>query len=78
MPETPQETPIAELFAGNPLEHGDREIAQMVAYYRARRKRYILGDSQAGATKTKKKSAKSVALEEAQKVAGPIDISDLL
>jgi len=77
MPDTDQ-TPIAELFARNPLELGDRDIAQMVTYYRDRRKRYVLGDMQAGASKPKKKSAKAIALEEAKKVAGALDISDLL
>jgi len=74
------DTPIAELFARNPLELGDKEIGQMVTYFRDRRKRFVLGDTQAGSTKAKSKkvSAKAASLAEATKAAGPIDISDLL
>jgi len=77
MPEL-EPTPIEQLFARNPLDLEKRDIAHMVDYYRTRRKRYILGDTQAGNTKAKPASAKTKALAEAKKAAGPIDISSLL
>lgn len=71
-------TPIAELFARDPLDLTRPDRDAMVAHYRKGRKKFILGDAQAGATKIKPKSKKALSLDEAKEATGPLDISDLL
>lgn len=78
MNEPAPETSIGELFARDPLSLTRADRDQMVAAFRKNRKKFILGDTQAGSTKKKPVSEKAKALAEAKEKTGPLDISSLL
>lgn len=71
---TTEETPIAELFARDPLSLSDQDIDAIIDRLRTQRKRFVLGDKTAGNPKGLKKTAKE---EAASKIVGDIDLGEL-
>ena len=69
------DTPIAELFARDPLDLSKQDIEAVVAHFRASRIRYVQGDLSAGSSKPKAQTKTSQDLE-AKKIA-KVTLSDL-
>ena len=67
-------TPIAELFARDPLDLAKQDIQKIIEVLRAKRKRFKAGDKTAGRTTPTKSS---IAQAKAQEVTGKLDLDDL-
>jgi len=71
------ETPIAELFARDPLNLSSQDIDSIVNHLRSQRHRFIQGDMKAGTTKPRAVSKTTAKEGEALKAAGDFNLDDL-
>lgn len=69
-------TPIAELFARDPLKLSDQDLDAIIAHLRQSRQRFVAGNLSAGKPEAKK-SVTQKAGEAALKITGELDLGEL-
>lgn len=73
----PEQTPIGELMARDPLQLSEIDITRIIEKLRESRKAFVAGNAKAGVPDAKKSKAQKTR-EQAGKVVGDVDLGDLI